>query len=112
MGYGVTSGIFGWRQVPKFVAAQWPQYSSIFNGSAAGYLRSSDNENEGIFVTRYPTSNLLNYIKDTSEATGTATLPFALYNVSVENQYIVDLKGEYTISYTQKNFERCLDPEK
>jgi hypothetical protein len=115
-----SAGVFAWRQVPRFIAAQWPQWFDIFNGSGSGYMRSADNINASPLLTRYPAKNLVEAI-EASAANGTAFLPFGTLPVGYfVTDYLVPTNGSssstsnaqgYALKYPLENFLRCLNPK-
>lgn len=70
--------MFAWRQVQRFIPAQWPQYVKVYNGSAVGFTRGPTNINLNPLVTRFATQNLVNALKEAANKPGgTTSLPFA-----------------------------------
>lgn len=70
------AGLFAWRQVQRFIPAQWPQYTKVYNGSKLGFTRGPTNINANPLVTRFPTQNLVDALKKADKPDGTTSLPF------------------------------------
>lgn len=114
VGSGVTSGVFAWRQVNRFIPAQWPQYVKVYNGSAVGLTRGPTNINANLLVTRFPTQNLVDVLKEAANKPGGNTsLPFAkLPKVAFDMDYLVTKNSQLMLRYPVANYQRCLDAKK
>ncbi|KAL4429046.1 hypothetical protein ABPG77_006085 [Micractinium sp. CCAP 211/92] len=112
VGSGVTSGVFAWRQVQRFIPAQWPQYTKVYNGSKLGFTRGPTNINANPLVTRFPTQNLVDALKKADKPDGTTSLPFGkMPKVAFDMDYLVTQNGQLLLRYPEANYKRCLDPK-
>lgn len=76
------AGVFAWRQVSKFIPAQWRQYLHVYNGTATGFMRGPTNKNVNPLVTRYPTKTFVDGVKlSSSDPSVEPTLNPALQNL-------------------------------
>ncbi|KAL4430833.1 hypothetical protein ABPG75_006089 [Micractinium tetrahymenae] len=110
--YGVTTGVFAWRQVGKFIPAQWPQYKKWYNGSSAGFMRGPTSQNTNPLVTRFPTKNLANALKHANDPNNTNALLKDLPDVVAKGEFLVNQGGKYVMRYPAAEYQRCLDPMK
>lgn len=106
----IPAGVFGWRQVPRYVPQQWPaSVRAIFNGTAGAPMRSSSNLNKGTLVTRYPTANVPALVPQL-----VPQLP-ALQEAFKEDFLARSGAGanaSWALRYREQGFLRCTDPRR
>ncbi|PRW60197.1 tyrosinase 2 [Chlorella sorokiniana] len=104
VGYAVTDGVFGWRQITRYSAKRFAEYQQFYSGSPKGFVRGLKSTVDNPYIVRFPANELapaVNSGGETSSGLDFSSLKLSprliptFYNAATNNTLPAWLKQDY-----------------